>query len=104
MTYRATASPARSNCSLVCKTSYVPPGATEVSNGFDRSFLSQIGLGEFAEDTTRIGGTSNIVEGQPTGGVVLTAGLPVGRGLTKQAAHDLGLMEGTPAGSGVIDA
>ncbi|KAG8981917.1 hypothetical protein FRC05_000059 [Tulasnella sp. 425] len=104
LTYKATASPARSNCSLVCKTSYVPPGVTEVSNGFDRSFLSQIGLGEFASDTTRIGGTSNIAEGQPTGGVVLTAGLPVGRGLTKQAAHDLGLMEGTPVGSGVIDA
>ncbi|KAG9048254.1 hypothetical protein FS837_000390 [Tulasnella sp. UAMH 9824] len=104
LTYRATASPARSNCSLVCKTSYVPPGATKASNGFDRSFLSQIGLGEFADDTTRIGGTSNSTEAPKTSGVVLTAGLPVGRGLTKEAASDLGLMEGTPVGSGVIDA
>ncbi|KAG8924126.1 hypothetical protein FRC01_011908 [Tulasnella sp. 417] len=104
LTYRATASPARSNCSLVCKTSYVPPGATEASNGFDRSFLSRIGLEEFVDDTSRIGGTSNSPDGPTTGGIVLTAGLPVGRGLTKEAASDLGLMEGTPVGSGVIDA
>ncbi|KAG8997560.1 hypothetical protein FRB90_012482 [Tulasnella sp. 427] len=104
LTYRATASPARSNCSLVCKTSYVPPGATQESNGFDRSFLSQIGLEEFVNDTSRIGGTTNSAEGQTSGGIVFTAGLPVGRGLTKQAATDLGLMEGTPVGSGVIDA
>ncbi|KAG9011852.1 hypothetical protein FRB90_007014 [Tulasnella sp. 427] len=104
LTYKATASPARSNCSLVCKTSYVPPGATQESNGFDRSFLSQIGLEEFVNDTTRIGGTTNSAEGPTSGGIVFTAGLPVGRGLTKQAATDLGLMEGTPVGSGVIDA
>jgi ribulose kinase len=34
----------------------------------------------------------------------LTAGQPVGNGLTKQAAEDLGLVEGTPVGSAVIDA
>lgn len=35
---------------------------------------------------------------------LLTAGLPVGRGLTAKAARELGLIEGTPVGSGVIDA
>lgn len=65
--------------------------------------MTKIGLGEFLEDTTRIGGTSN-KSGSTAGGLVLTAGLPVGRGLTKTAATDLGLMEGTPVGSGVIDA
>ena len=35
---------------------------------------------------------------------LLTAGLPVGRGLTVKAAEELGLLEGTPVGSGVIDA
>lgn len=37
-------------------------------------------------------------------GLVLTAGQPVGTGLSKQAAEDLGLKEGTAVGSGVIDA
>lgn len=37
-------------------------------------------------------------------GLVLTAGQPIGRGLTKEAAEELGLVEGTPVGSAVIDA
>ena len=37
-------------------------------------------------------------------GLVLTAGLPIGTGLSKQGAKDLGLLEGMPAGSAVIDA
>ena len=37
-------------------------------------------------------------------GKVLTAGLPVGNGLSKKAAEELGLVEGTPVGSGLIDA
>ncbi|KAG8903075.1 hypothetical protein FRB99_003781 [Tulasnella sp. 403] len=99
LTYKATGSAIRSNCSLVCKTSYVPPGATETSKGFDPRFFTQIGLDEFARDATRIGGN-----GPEREGIVLTAGLPVGRGLSKGAAADLGLLEGTPVGSGVIDA
>ena len=37
-------------------------------------------------------------------GNVLTAGLPVGKGLSKKAAAELGLAEGTAVGSGLIDA
>lgn len=37
-------------------------------------------------------------------GLILTAGQPVGQGLTAEAANDLGLREGTPVGSAVIDA
>jgi hypothetical protein len=38
------------------------------------------------------------------GGLILTAGQPVGRGLSKQAAEEFGLEEGVSVGSAVIDA
>lgn len=37
-------------------------------------------------------------------GLILTAGQPVGQGLSKKAAEELGLKEGTAVGSAVIDA
>src|SRR5258706_12724045 len=37
-------------------------------------------------------------------GLVMTAGLPIGTDLNKQAADDLRLLAGTPVGSAVIDA
>ena len=37
-------------------------------------------------------------------GLILTAGQPVGKGLSAEAAKELGLEEGTAVGSGVIDA
>lgn len=39
-----------------------------------------------------------------TSGLILTAGQPVGKGLSTQAASELGLLEGTAVGSAVIDA
>jgi ribulose kinase len=36
--------------------------------------------------------------------LILTAGQPVGSGLTEKAAKELGLLPNTPVGSGVIDA
>lgn len=36
--------------------------------------------------------------------LILTAGQPIGKGLSAKAAEQLGLAEGTPVGSGVIDA
>ena len=80
----------RSCCSLTCKCSYVP-GA-----GWDAGFFEEIGLGELV--------SSGYVQIGAGSGVLLTAGEPVGRGLTKTAAEELGLVEGTPVGSGVIDA
>ena len=41
---------------------------------------------------------SQVSEGEP-----LIAGMPVGEGLSKRAAEELGLMEGTPVGSAIID-
>ncbi|CEH17506.1 related to ribitol kinase [Ceraceosorus bombacis] len=99
LTYRATGSRARSNCSLVCKCSYVPPGVGGSSTGWQHDFFNKIGLSSIAdEDFERVGG----IPGK--GGLVLTAGQPLGSGLTKQAAQDLGLEEGTAVGSALIDA
>lgn len=110
LTYRATTNLARSNCSLACKCSFVPPGATmvheceggkkEVSkDGWSARFFKKIGLDDMVDDDfDQLGG----IPGK--NGLVLTAGQPVGTGLSKQAAADLGLAEGTAVGSGVIDA
>ena len=90
LTYRATGNNLRSTCSLTCKCSYVP------NSGWQPQFFEKIGLGEFVQnDYKQLGGAN---------GNVATAGLPVGSGLSKKAAEELGLLEGTPVGSAVIDA
>jgi ribulose kinase len=45
LTYLATGDLARSNCSLACKCSYVPPGV-EGSKGWNDDFFKAIGLEE----------------------------------------------------------
>ncbi|GAA5977753.1 hypothetical protein JCM11641_001398 [Rhodosporidiobolus odoratus] len=98
LSYRATDDLARSNCSLACKCSYVPPGV-EGSKGWNDEFFEEIGLEEFVKNEfIQVGG----VPGK--NGLILTAGQPVGAGLSKRAAEELGLLEGTAVGSAVIDA
>ena len=90
LTYRATGNNLRSTCSLTCKCSYVP------NSGWQPDFFQKIGLEDFVQNNYKqLGG----VDGQ-----IATAGLPVGNGLSKKAAEELGLVEGTPVGSAVIDA
>lgn len=97
VTYKATSDRSRSCCSLVCKCSYVPPPA---GSGWDDEFLTKIGLRELVDEGyLRLGGFPG-----KDGSTIMTAGLPVARGLSKSAAADLGLLEGTPVGSSVIDA
>lgn len=99
LTYRATGSLARSNCSLVCKCSYVPPGVDGSKLGWQPEFFDKIGLGEMvSDDFKQLGG----IPGR--NGMVLTAGQPVGDGLSEKAANEMGLLPGTPVGSGLIDA
>ncbi|WRT64772.1 uncharacterized protein IL334_001706 [Kwoniella shivajii] len=110
LTYNATASPARSACSLTCKFSFVPPGAKMVhecdggqeeisKDGWSSRFFNKIGLDQMVKDDfDQLGG----IPGK--NGLVLSAGQPVGKGLSKAAAESLGLVEGTAVGSGVIDA
>lgn len=87
LTYQATKDSSRSSCSLTCNCSYVP-------SGWQEEFFNQIGLEEFVKRQY-----SQLGKGEP-----LIAGMPVGEGLSKDAAEELGLMEGTPVGSGLIDA
>jgi len=98
LTYRATSDLARSNCSLACKCSYVPPEIPG-SSGWSAELFNKIGLDQMVKDDF------SALGGQPgKTGLILTAGQPVGAGLSEQAASELGLNAGTPVGSGVIDA
>ncbi|KAG7445991.1 Pentulose kinase [Guyanagaster necrorhizus] len=90
LTYRATTDSTRSCCSVTCKCSFVP------NKGWQADFFKKIGLQELVECDYNQIGAANMK--------VLTAGLPVGQGLSKRAAEEFGLVEGTPVGSGVIDA
>ncbi|CAG8456156.1 9201_t:CDS:2 [Ambispora leptoticha] len=106
LTYRATGSFARSVCSLTCKCGFVPPDPNnndrssekESNFGWYDDFFEAIGLGEFVKDKySRLGGIPGV------SGRIWSAGQLVG-GLSKQAAKELGLDEGTSVGSAVIDA
>ncbi|OAX39251.1 Pentulose kinase [Rhizopogon vinicolor AM-OR11-026] len=89
-TYKATGDNTRSFCSTTCKCSYVP------DKGWQPDFFECIGLGELVDggNWKQIGAAR---------GQLHTAGSPVGRGLSKKAAEELGLIEGTAVGSGLID-
>jgi len=100
VTYRATGNLARSACSIVCKCSYIPTGASPSSQGWNSQLFNEIGLGSVVQNGFKQLG-ADLVHGD---GLVMTAGLPIGTGLNKQAANDLGLLEGMPVGSAVIDA
>lgn len=96
LSYKATGDPTRSICSLVCKFNYLghesqlPKGCP---NGWDHSFFNAIGL----EDLVK-------AHNSKLGSNVKNPGEPVGNGLTKTAAADLGLREGLPVGTSIIDA
>lgn len=90
-TYKCTDNNTRSFCSTTCKCSFMPDG------GWQEDFFTSIGLAELID-----GGKWRQIGAAK--GRVQAAGTPVGRGLTKRAAHELGLQEGTAVGSGLIDA
>ncbi|KAG1902838.1 uncharacterized protein F5891DRAFT_1021390 [Suillus fuscotomentosus] len=89
-TYKATGDNTRSFCSVTCKCSYIP------DKGWQPDFFERIGLGELVDgDNWKHMGAAR--------GQVHAAGSPVGRGLSQKAAEELGLVEGTAVGSGLID-
>lgn len=88
LTFRATASRARSICTVTCKWTYLAHEAR-----WDADYLHAIGLGALADDGFRRIGTE-----------IVPPGTALGQGLTEAAAGDLGLLPGTPVGAGLIDA
>src|SRR5215213_2994347 len=88
LSFRATGSTTRSMCTLACKWNYLAH-----EQRWSGSYLERVGLGELVSDRYAKIGTE-----------IVAPGTPLGAGLTKSAAHDLGLLEGTPVGASLIDA
>ncbi|MGY4304139.1 D-ribulokinase [Bradyrhizobium sp. USDA 4369] len=88
LTWRATGALARSMCTVTCKWNYLAHEARWSADYFHR-----IGLDEFVkEDYARIGTE------------IVAPGTPLGHGLSRDAAAELGLVTGTPVGAALIDA
>src|SRR5262249_46622317 len=88
LTWRATGDLARSTCTVTCKWTYLAH-----ERRWDESYFRTAGLSVLADERfARIGQ------------LIVEPGTPLGNGLTASAAAELGLREGTPVASGVIDA
>ena len=88
LSFRATDSLARSVCTVTCKWNFLAH-----EQRWSDSYLERLGLGGLAADRyARIGAE------------IVVPGSPLGRGLTAQAAAELGLTEGTPVAASLIDA
>ncbi|SEP95851.1 FGGY-family pentulose kinase [Faunimonas pinastri] len=88
LTFRATGSTARSLCTTACKWTYLAHESRWSADYFD-----EIGLSELKQDDFR-----------RIGQEIVEPGAALGRGLTEEAAAQLGLAEGTPVAAGLIDA
>jgi D-ribulokinase len=88
LSFRATGSTTRSMCTLACKWNYLAHEQRWSGDYFER-----VGLGDLASDKYA-----------KIGNEIVAPGTPLGTGLTKSAARDFGLLEGTPVGASLIDA
>ncbi len=88
LTWRATGSEVRSSCTTTCKWTYLAH-----ERRWDEAYFRAIGLEDLVEESFRKIGTQ-----------IVAPGTPLGRGLTKQAAEELGLSPGTAAAAALIDA
>jgi D-ribulokinase len=88
LTWRASGDLSRSTCTVTCKWTYLAH-----ESRWDAGYFHQIGLGSLADEGfSRIG--TSIVE----------PGSALGKGLTEEAARELGLEPGTAVAAGLIDA
>ena len=88
LSFRATGSTARSICTLACKWNFLAH-----ERRWSERYFERIGLGDLASDSHA-----------KIGNQIVAPGTPLGTGLSRSAAHDLGLLEGTPVGASLIDA
>jgi D-ribulokinase len=88
LSFRATGSLARSVCTVTCKWNFLSH-----EQRWSGSYFERIGLGDLVADGYARIGTEIVVPGTR-----------LGRGLTAQAASELGLAEGTPVAASLIDA
>jgi FGGY-family pentulose kinase len=91
LTYRATSRDIRSQCSLVCKWTYLGH-ANEGRGAWSRDFFEKAGLLELLSDGAR-----------RIGGDVRPLGTKLGE-LSEQASREMGLRPGTAVGVSIIDA
>src|SRR5712672_141395 len=88
LSFRATGSTVRSICTLACKWNFLAH-----EQRWSDSYFERIGLGDLAsENYAKIGNE------------IVAPGTALGAGLTKSAARDFDLLEGTPVGASLIDA
>jgi D-ribulokinase len=88
LSFRATGSTARSMCTLACKWNYLAH-----EQRWSGSYFERVGLSDLASDKYA-----------KIGNEIFAPGTALGSGLTKSAANDFGLLEGTPVGASLIDA
>jgi D-ribulokinase len=88
LSFRATGSTVRSICTLACKWNFLAH-----EQRWSDSYFERIGLGDLASEAYA-----------KVGKEIVAPGTPLGAGLTRPAAYDLGLLEGTPVGASLIDA
>ncbi|KAL0894143.1 hypothetical protein ABMA27_014179 [Loxostege sticticalis] len=90
LTWKATGSMSRSLCSLVCKWNY--ECSVDGKQGWNVSFLREIGLEDLAQDNFIKIGNKVLMPGEKCGG------------LLEDVAKELGLLPGTPVATSIIDA
>ncbi len=88
LTWRASGKTSRSLCSTVCKWTYLGH-----EQKWDREYFESIGLGDLAQENYSRIGTD-----------IRPMGSPVTDGLSARAAVELGLLQGTPVATSIIDA
>jgi len=88
LTWRSTGDLARSTCTVTCKWTYLAH-----ERRWGDTYFQEIGLGILADEGFR-----------RIGEHVVDPGVPLGNGLTEQAAAEFGLLAGIPVSAGMIDA